>query len=91
MLSRLPPSLAMQLMDAERERQRAANRAALEARAAAPANFSQFQMQQYLAATRFRWVLPPQGGGVSKAGGRGARSRWVALHTSSTRLPSPRV
>ena len=38
-----------------RERQQAANRAQFEARAAAPASFSPFQMQQYLAASQFRW------------------------------------
>ena len=56
MLSTLPPSLALDLMGRMRERQQAANRAQFEARAAAPSSFSQFQMQQYLAASQFRWV-----------------------------------
>lgn len=55
-LSTLPPSLAIELMLRMRERQQAANRAQFEARAAAPADFSQFQMAQYLAATQFRWM-----------------------------------
>lgn len=55
-MSTLPPSLQLDLMLKMREQKQAANRQQFEARRAAPASFSQFQMQQYLAATRFRWA-----------------------------------
>jgi len=72
-LSTLPPSLALDLMGRMRERQQAANRSQFEARAAAPASFSQFQMQQYLAASQFRC-----GGGLH---------RWLGKWWASGEFP----
>lgn len=65
MLSTLPPSVVLDLLTQQRERQQAINRAQFEARAAAPSDFSRFQMQQYLAATQFRWDC---GMGLGRAG-----------------------
>lgn len=85
-LSTLPPSLALDLMGRMRERQQAANRAQFEARAAAPNSFSQFQMQQYLAASQFRWV-----GEVESASGGGAHAvhahSWARMHGRVGELP----
>ncbi|KAL4441195.1 hypothetical protein ABPG77_011432 [Micractinium sp. CCAP 211/92] len=53
-MSTLPPSVALDLMMKMRERSQAENRQEFEARRAAPAAFSSFQMQTYLAGTRFR-------------------------------------
>ena len=57
MLSTLPPSMALDVMMRMRETQQAANREMLEERSGKPASFSQFQMQQYLAAVGFRCVF----------------------------------
>lgn len=53
-MSTLPPSVALDLMMKMRERKQAESRREFEARRAAPAAFSSFQMQTYLAGTRFR-------------------------------------
>ena len=63
-LSTLPPSVQLGLMMQLRQRQQDANRQQFEARRAAPADFSQFQMQQYLAATQFRWAACASNGGL---------------------------
>ena len=53
-LSTLPPSMQLDIMLRLREQQMASNRDALLQRKDDPAQFSQFQIQQYLKASQLR-------------------------------------
>ena len=59
MLQTLPTSMQLELLQRLREAKMARNRESFQQRAAQPASFSSFQMEEYLKASALRRAAPP--------------------------------
>ncbi|KAL4452206.1 hypothetical protein ABPG75_007868 [Micractinium tetrahymenae] len=77
-MSTLPPSVVLDLMMKMRERRQAENRQEFEARRAAPAAFSSFQMQTYLVGTRFRQQVSEVKDAMNASAAGGSAARRIA-------------
>ena len=86
MLQTLPTSMQLELLQRMREAKMARNRESFQQRAAQPASFSSFQMEEYLKASALRRAAPPALFPSSQRGSpwraTGLCAKWLALARS---------